>query len=405
MKNPRWWFPPAVAIGSAVITLYAVEAVLSLAPRDIADRIGITLLKGPSVVSEAWRLRQRGLRAYPYLQSDLFTSDSRAGLRLADGSVVIPLSGIPDVLTVLCNESRKTIGYRSDSLGFRNPQNVWEPIHPEMFIIGDSFAHGFCRTERESIAGRLRNSGSLVANAGFTGAGPLAELGVIREYATRVKPKRVFWLFYEGNDLIDLESEQTTMLSKYLQPGFSQHLEERSKSIVAAQLQYADSVLDRYRPPGKAASIRGFVTMRNLRTASGLFRGAKQRGFRNETRELELFAKILAVANAEVRGWGGELLLVYLPERRRFNSRLMPTVGENHDPIAIERAVSRITGELKIPMLNAAAEFGKVQDPAGLWNARRYHYNSAGYEIVSELIARAAVGDQSRNKYQTLRGR
>ena len=376
-----------LVVASTLVTLYAVEALISVAPSSWIDKLGTTLRKGPSVIAETYRMRRRGIEAYPYLQPDTFVDSTTAGLTLSDGATVIPLSGIPNTLTILCNESGTTIGYRSDSLGFRNPQNVWTPLHIDAALIGDSFVHGFCRSESETIGGVLRSRGIRAGNAGLTGAGPLAELGVLREFVGASRPRDVYWLFYEGNDLIDLVSERQTILSRYLDTHFSQQLRARLPIVEQVEKRYADSLIQRYEPPSTGARARGFLTLRNLRTATGLYRGVKQPGLRDESRELALLKEVLASADSDVKSWGGTLHLVYLPERRRFDRRSRAVAGENHRPADVEKEVLSIARDLNIGVLNAATAFAREGDPSSLWNARRYHYNARGYSIVAGLIA------------------
>src|SRR5215211_5349078 len=213
MRTPtsqsRWRLSAlALALGATFATLYALEAGLTIANPSWVDRLGTTLRKGPSVVAETLRLRRRGIDAYPFLQPDTFYDSAKAGILMPQGNSLVPLSGIARALTVLCNETGTTIVYRSDSLGFRNPADVWDPIYPDVAIIGDSFAQGFCRPEEETISSQLRAAGLRTIGTGITGAGPLAELGVLREFLAPAKPRIVLWLFYEGNDLIDLASER-----------------------------------------------------------------------------------------------------------------------------------------------------------------------------------------------------
>lgn len=376
-----------LVVASTLVTLYAVEALISVAPSSWIDKLGTTLRKGPSVIAETYRLRKRGIEAYPYLQPDTFVDSTTTGLVLDDGATVIPLSGMTNTLTILCNESGTTLGYRSDSLGFRNPENVWAPLHIDAALIGDSFVHGFCRTESETIAGVLRSRGIRAANAGLTGAGPLAELGVLREFVEESRPRDVYWLFYEGNDLIDLVSERETILARYLDSHFSQQLRARTPMVEQAEKRYADSLLQRYEPPSIGSRARGFLTLRNLRMATGLYRGVKQPALRDESRELALLKEILASADSEVKSWGGKLHLVYLPERRRFDTRSRAVTGENHRPADVEKELLSIARDLKIEVLNAATAFSRDGEPSSLWNARRYHYNARGYSIVAGLIA------------------
>ena len=359
---------------------------MSLASPAWADKLGTTLRAGPSVISETHRLRERGIEAYPFLQSDLFMHAPARGLDIGSGNSVAPVSGITSVLTVLCNESGTTIGYRADSLGFRNSNSRWRSA-PRAALIGDSFTHGFCRPDNETIDARLTSFGIHSVNAGMTGAGPLTELGILREYIAPLKPLVTYWLFYEGNDLLDLESESKTLVTRYLETGYSQLLRERRTGVSAAMKRWADSTLEAYRPPSLAAKARGFTTLRKLRTATGLYRRPEQPQQRDETRSLELFEQVLRTARDETRSWNGELRLVYLPERRRFNKSTRPVRGEDHDPVAVHRAVSDIAVRLAIPMVDVSKAFAATRDPRALWNNRRYHYNAAGYRVVADVIA------------------
>jgi hypothetical protein len=259
-------------IASALVVLYGIESLLTFASPDFVDRFAVTLRRGPTVIAETVRMRRRGIAAVPFLQSDTFTDSAGMHLRLPGDTAVAPLSGIPSALTILCNESGITIGYRSDSLGFRNPADAWSATNPDVALIGDSFAHGFCRPQQETIAYHIHRAGFQTINAGVTGAGPLTELAILREYVRPAHPRVVFWLFYEGNDLIDLESEKQTVLRNYLQPAFTQKLIARKAEIGAAMKIFAESRINAYRPPGALNAITGFLSLRQLRSATGLTR-------------------------------------------------------------------------------------------------------------------------------------
>jgi hypothetical protein len=375
-----------ISVGSAAFALYALEALLAFAPPTLVDRLGTTLRKGPGVISETLRIRSRNAEAYPYLQPDTFTDSARIGLTLSNDSVVTPLGAIPNALTILCNESGTTIGYRSDSLGFRNPLNAWDSTQSTIALVGDSFAHGFCRPESETIAGVIRAAGHGVIDAGLTGAGPLAELGVIREYLTRVKPREVYWLFYEGNDLIDITSERNTLFKNYLDSTYSQHLVENESEIADAMRRFADSVIAAHPEATARGRVWSFLILRRLRTATGLYRQPSLPSARDEKAELAMLEAILLRAKRDVSAWGGTLHLVYLPERRRFNKITRAVTGENHDPIAVEKRVTQIAATLDIPFIDVAAAFAAQREPQTLWNARRYHYNARGYSIVANAI-------------------
>jgi hypothetical protein len=193
-------------------------------------------------------MRALHIPSYPYLQPDIFTDSGRTGLPIAPDKTVIPLAGIAAEMTVLCNETGH-IAYRSDSLGYRNPGDAWKPDGSNIAIVGDSFAQGFCRPEGETIAAQLRKGGYPAVTTGLAGAGPLTELGIIREYLAPYRPRIVYWLFYEGNDVVDLTSERKTILGRYVEPGFTQNLLSNRSRDQFAMRAFADSLMAVYRRP------------------------------------------------------------------------------------------------------------------------------------------------------------
>ena len=200
------------------------------------------------------------------------------------------------------------------------------------------------------------------------------------------KPRHVYWLFYEGNDLIDITSERKTQLISYLKPDYSQHLVEHRHDIDRAIEAFSNTLLARHRAPTRAQQIWSFLLLRKLRTATGLYRQPSSRGG-DEVEESAILESVLRQAASEVKAWGGQLTLVYLPERRRFNKRSRAVVGENHDPGVVQQRVRGIARRLGIPIVDVAEIFASREHPTKLWNARRYHYNAEGYGVVAQAIA------------------
>ena len=64
-------------------------------------------------------------------------------------------------------------------------------------ILGDSFAEGLPFNNSDDIAGKINfKSNYNTANYGVMGTGPFMSLAVTKEYASRLKPKNVFYLFW-----------------------------------------------------------------------------------------------------------------------------------------------------------------------------------------------------------------
>ena len=146
---------------------------------------------------------------------------------------IFPLSGISNAKTILCNENGYYAIYDSDRYGFNNPDKEWEQNEIEYLIVGDSFAHGMCVNRPNDIGSVLRKlSNKSVINIGYSGNGPLIEYATLREYLD-TNVKKVLWLYYERNDLSNLQSElKNEFLINYLNDlNFTQNLKSKQDQI------------------------------------------------------------------------------------------------------------------------------------------------------------------------------
>ena len=69
---------------------------------------------------------------------------------------IIPLSGISNIKTILCNENGEYSMYKSDRYGFNNNDLEWDKNQIEYLLIGDSYTHGACVKREENIGGQLK---------------------------------------------------------------------------------------------------------------------------------------------------------------------------------------------------------------------------------------------------------
>ena len=65
-------------------------------------------------------------------------------------------------------------------------------------LVGDSFAAGFCVHQEQSVQGVMRRTGLAAYSTGIGGHGPLMALAAIAEYGKPLKPRSVFWLYFDG---------------------------------------------------------------------------------------------------------------------------------------------------------------------------------------------------------------
>ena len=285
-----------------------------------------------------------------------------------DGTEVVPLSGVAGRLTLLCNESGEWIHYRADSHGFSNPEALWhQPI--DVAALGDSFVHGYCVPPEKSFVALIRQRHPATLNLGVAGDGPLLMLATLQERLTALRPRTVLWFYFEGNDLLDLQTErQSAVLRSYLSAGFSQPLLSRQGDIdramrqVVPQLNARQDASRAARPWNavkysslefaKLTALRERIGIVTETDASTLRRSADLDGVNTE-----VFRDVLSTARARVESWGGRLIFVYLPDWERY-AHYYSRGGAKRD------TVLSLVRELDIPIVDLHPAFQRQPGPA-----------------------------------------
>ena len=100
-------------------------------------------------------------------------------------------------------ELDRTIDYRTDENGFRNPPGKQRA---DIVFIGDSYTEAATVGEEDTFVRRLgQQTGLSVINLGRGAYGAPQEQIVLRRYGLAYNPRVVVWQLFEGNDLIDAE--------------------------------------------------------------------------------------------------------------------------------------------------------------------------------------------------------
>ena len=283
---------------------------------------------------------------------------------------IFPFSGISNSQTIHGNESGYYSIYKSDRYGFNNPDYEWIKNN-DYILIGDSYTHGAYVNRPNDIASKLRHfSKKSVLNLGYSGTGPLIQLGTMREYLPK-KSKNVIWLFYEGNDLIELNRElNSSFLNKYLiDKKFKQNLILKQSKINKITQETITKSEDKLNKNSKLKSFYRFITI-NL-TRKTLF---------NNKYPLKDFKKIVSLAKEFAKKNNSNFYFVYLPEFDRYKIKNYQNYQKNE--------VKKIIEELNIDFIDVDKEVFLIENsPLKLFPFEsRGHYNELGYEKVAELI-------------------
>jgi hypothetical protein len=330
-------------------------------------------------------LRSHGVDAYPAVFS---------AVQLKDESVV-SLNGVSGKTTVMCNESGAYVTYQSDEHGFNNPPGTWSK-RPDMVLLGDSFAHGYCVPPPEDIAGQLRQAGIGALNLGVGGNGPLREFALFKEFAEPLKPKVILWAYFEGNDLEDLNFEKTwpTLLRYDLDDNFSQNLMHRQAKIDSLLADYVkDRMQDERLRLGRVPGALGFyhrlalsefgkgLRLWHLREAFDLWRNTRPPDF-------DSFGRILRKVQNISSQWGGRVYFVYLPAYERYGSNV------DEDAYLHRRQVLSLVESLNIPIIDLHPAFLGTGDPLSLFPFRKpNHYSAEGHRLAAFTIETQLLRD------------
>lgn len=316
-----------------------------------------------------------------------------------DGIEVVPAAGISNRMTVNCNEYGVWATYRADEIGFNNPRGLWTGSVTTA-ILGDSFTYGACVPEGQSLVDHVRRSLPSTLSLGMGGTGPLLVLARIREYLNVLKPREVVYVYYEGNDLPDLERESLNpILKRYLQRGFSQGLAGKVPALDKALVAYAD---EQERSGPSAAILSGlyltqlppqsgqegsspvkfkdFIKLRKLRAMLDSAGAACKRARPFDDGNLDLFEEVLKLAKQDIEQWGGHFKLVYLPEWQSFLEPAYFACYKRRD------RVLAIAAKLGIEVLDVASHI-KSDELNKYWFSPQTHFSENGYRLVGAIVA------------------
>ena len=275
-------------------------------------------------------------------------------------------------------------------------------------LIGDSFTHGACVNEENTISGNIRRmikekeEKGGVLNLGYSNNGPLLELATLREYLPHIYPKKVLWIYFEKNDLFDLNNELTneTLLNYLNDNNFSKKLYYRQNEIdLKLSLILSKKIQEHQRL--EQSKIIKFIKLYELRILSIeklykiFFVPNKPNNVITST-TLKKFSRILSTSKELAEKYGAKFYFVSLPNYNWYlvNERLeYKSYDKDKKDIFSDLKnmdVTKIVKNLNIPIIDMDIElFQKYENPLSLLPFRSVgHYNNLGYKLTAKTIIR-----------------
>jgi hypothetical protein len=367
---------------SIIVALYAWEVVLALdLPVMLQTAFNPAHDRRPKREVVLDLRRQGDAAAVPIVQPSLlifYPGSIPNRVRQVMGTSLLPLGGMANRTTVLCNESGKYAIYRADEHGFRNPHGAWS-VPPRVAVVGDSFSHGHCVDDGDDWVGGMRKSTPQVLNLAMGGNGPLLMLATLREYLPDLEPRVVIWQYFDGHDARIPGELKVPILRRYLEePGFSQGLVGRQSEADAIVEEIAQRAL---REPETRAwlliELQKFLKLTSLRTSLTVVPPAEPAA------NLTMLARILREAKRTVDGWRGKMYFVYLPDMNSLKPGAASRYASRDQVVALAR-------NLGLEVLDLDPVFRSHPDPFSLFPYRRpLHYNARGYAIVADRVLKS----------------
>ena len=290
---------------------------------------------------------------------------------------ILPLSGISNSKTILCNENGYYSIYQSDRFGFNNPDKEWDKDEVEYLLVGDSFTHGSCIDQPNDIASVLRKlSNKSVLNLGYGGNGPLFQYATLREYLNK-NVKKVLWFYYEGNDLDNLKNRdlKSKILRNYLiNLNFDQNLKSRQDEINNLGRRI---IKEEWKTKNDfyTYKIKNFIKLYKFRNWVRVYNTP----IPIQINPVPEFKKILQLTKKIIDDNNAELYFIYLPEISRYRDKEFKSKYDQ---------IKNTVEDLNITFLDIESlVFQKQKNPLDLFPFQKNkHYNIEGYKKIAEEI-------------------
>lgn len=276
-------------------------------------------------------------------------------------------------INFLCKEADGKIFFRSDRFGFNNIDKLWDIVGTPIFL-GDSFVQGWCVKNENNFVNKFTN---LNINLGIQNSGPLIQYAILREYLKKISNTKIYWFFYEGNDLEDLSIEkQNKILRKYLiSKKFSQNLTERQDEINLVNKKIREAIKSNKIKNVKNKNfyfknLKNFIALKNIRTE-----------LNNKFFIFILYNQIILKTKSLLVEKNIELNVVYLPSYERYiNKKLFQNYKYNK--------ILKILSSNNINVIDLKKNFFDKKKNIKKFYAfgESYHFSNLGHSRIASFL-------------------
>ena len=370
----------------SLLTLYFFEINIFLKNNKSILDLKIEISKKKNSIFDA-RSREDYIKHKRLITKNIFPSFTFKNLKKdIEKENIYPLSGISMAQTIMCNENGNFIEFFSDRYGFNNKNEIWDLEKINFILIGDSFVFGNCVTRDQNLLSNLENiTNKKGLNLGYENSGTLFQLAIIREFKEIIKKKEIkklIWLFYDFNDLRDLDIEmENKILRKYLEKkNYSQNYINKQdlkdkilKKIINEKLSKINNKSE-LKTSNKLINIQNLLQIllfKNLRSKINVKYLLPKNQIDFDENHKKNLGKILYNLKEIEKELGIDLYLFYLPTHTWKSNEEIITFIKNKN----------------VKIIDLYNELYKKQDrwelfPYGLSG----HFNPEGYKELSQVI-------------------
>jgi hypothetical protein len=287
------------------------------------------------------------------------------------------------------------IEYQYDQYGLRNDTDLESA---DLIVIGDSFVEGLGVSAKDILTTQLAEQlNRSVANIAQSWYGPNQELELLRRYGLKFDPKICVWVFYEGNDLADLQ--RYTMATRDWESFSKDFHSFRQRSF----MKNAILAIRRMLPP---IPNKNMFDRDRMKEQSGLYKSSSGQMIRlyfhdkgyylseDDRIAIKELSSVLGQAHQLCHAVGAKFFFVFAPTKFRvyrdfteFSAEAQPRYWVINDlPQKLEAMVLENFPDGKFLDLTTALVDQARQEPLLYFNYDT-HWSAEGHRIAASAIA------------------
>ena len=318
---------------------------------------------------------------YPY---QLLSKGINEGFNI-NGEKILPLGSISNSKTFLGNELGFYPVVKNDKYGFINNNNNDYEKKVDFVLIGDSYIEGCCTNNEDSITGIFKKNGYRTLSFGKSGAGPLTEFAIIREYLNNndIKYSNLIWFFYENDfENLDLELNSKILLNYLKDDNFNQNLINKQKLLDKILIDYINKEISKKKLNNDTLTSKNIIEFKYEKF--DLFNFIKLINIRSifylmpKNNNENIFRDILDKSKKIVEKNDADMYFVYIPSVRTFS---------HSQRYQFKKNVEKIVEDLDIKMIDLTKSISDLDNPLSVWPFECCgHFNEKGYKVVTSFI-------------------